>query len=165
MMLKAASSKGAATNQRRFRRCRLRKSPAQRIVFNVRRASTVESSRETAELVWYKKTRDPAKARSRVTWISDVGRVFRPVWRAGSKDPAYIEYLGERFSVQRDQAAPGFLGRRLVVDAGVGRTPAVRPRIHFDFCRQVHLRERLFQDVLLGRRTLIIIRRDGDEEL
>ena len=38
-------------------------------------------------------------------------------------------------------------------------------RIHFDFRGQVHLGERLFQNVLLIGRPTIIIGRNRDEEL
>ena len=37
--------------------------------------------------------------------------------------------------------------------------------VHLDFGGQTSLRECLLQDVLLGRRPLIVVRGDGDEEL
>src|SRR6185295_7342141 len=72
----------------------------------------------------------------------------------------------QRFPVQREQTAPCLFGLRLVVDARIRRTPAVRGAgVDFDFRRQVRLAERLLQHVLLVGRTRVIVLRDLDQEL
>src|SRR5262249_9409898 len=99
------------------------------------------------------------------SWPATFPRVARRRWIRSSRCDANRR-LRERFSVQREQAAPRLLRLRLVVDAPVGRTPAVRGAgVDFDLGRQARLAERLLQHVLLVGRALIVVLRDLDEEL
>ena len=65
---------------------------------------------------------------------------------------------GQGLSVEREEAAPRLLRLRLVVDAGVGRAPAVRRAgVDLDLRRTIRLGEGVFQDVFFGRRPLIVV--------
>src|SRR6266516_4341530 len=92
--------------------------------------------------------------------------IFPMKIRTGVRALSRTRCSGQSFSVQREQTAPCLLGLWLVVDLRIRRAPAMRGAcVHFDFRGQVHLGERLFQNVLLIGRPHVVVCRDRDEEL
>src|SRR6185312_16636681 len=74
--------------------------------------------------------------------------------------------LSQRFTVENQQAAPGLLRQRFVIDLRIGRAPAVcGTLVYLDLGRQLRLRERLFQGVLVRRRFGVVTGSDCNEKL